>query len=1445
MPRVVGPWLAGSFDNDRAAAKAAVDALNIVFPTTEKIQGVRRAFQRYIVEYCRNAVLHETIQTLSDERVVSSEDAEATYYRVVATSLSVINSLIVELPLSDQEKESETYNEVFSAAKLWELVSSTDAGVRRATHKLIRACIGKKPGIIQDNVKPMSNAYVYKGLHSTQTGSALDFVRTLEAATSTFPGIWTESYSGKRTAISRLRHFVKQGSQSSSAEFWDSLNTLFPKIPLEIWPTGVEDISELLSSARSGISKREERSNAMSAWFTYFKLVDVITSPVQDAECKVILQTEVLPILQQYLYPTQENTEWNIASAKAAYVASRVSNIDRMLPLLVHRWPDFADNLIELAKMSQPEQSKDYDKSQNSVAAAGERWASLQKHCCAVNSASTIELRGVLETCNTKILNDCIALLKNRNGKPYGASAIVEHLLRSCSDYLMPSEDFRASYSELVENDMPNLIFSPSGRYLAKGLLETQLQSNLGPAFRNLLRSIVGASVLEETKIKALGNLFAQDTPNAAALTARDTLEFQQFVVKASSVASKNGITSLFTELIRLDAVTPETTDTVLSNLTASLNVASESTAGLTGIDEISRSNQPAVQKFMASPNGTGDQLLPNLLRLEQSLDDRIAEQAAALSSRLSSTISETTSSSRFAVVLQNLERVSRMSLPMDALHDLTLRLLGTERKFSDSQEILPSSELWVSALLSILEPPAPSLALMSTLGGAVHLVQPSDDQFRSRVQYDAEGFSQALRIAIYVCKLLTETEVIDALGTSKATTLACLQLSVLIAEDSVSVIGSNGLWRVRTGVESGAAILDFISEANAILATYTEELHPQIEANISSEASRFFTALEDLRVEQQAISPLSYYITACVARVYSNLFELHGFSASQTQTCETIIKNQRSVNRQLDLVSYIAGFQQPLSGTMTLTRLFNELVAYLTDANVEKDELNFFTQLNLLNTILSTQEDILRGIPKQRLIFLVKQMLGSLGSPIDTATKSEVFRGLTYLLAVIGDMYGEHWEQALENVTTAWALIVSESEYGTINEGHVLLKHTSLRLLAVLRKLARSEEPNDDLVDALKERKGKIQEGLVNLLIAANGISDEDHQPLRITHELLARQLAAAAIEKLANSDDLYPIVYAPSRSIQQAAFGLLHKEIPTLQEKVSFDVAIDKKTAQLPDELLSLVLEAPTLESLADASFQENMPLPLQGYLYSWRLLFDHFQGSSYKVKSDYIEQLKEGTYLAGLLSLTFDFLGHTNGRPVDASKLDVQDCTPDDESTPEKDVQRLLSHLYYLALTNLPGLVKSYYLEIRSRQLPQVIESWTAKHVSPLIIEASLRDVLAWAEKPKEDPEFEKVQFKVGFRSREINASYEVDEQIMSMKIVLPEAYPLASAQVMGMNRVAVNEEKWQSWLRNCQGVIAFSVSNNIPSTFQFDCVNPYGRMAASSTASPPGAGMQQEP
>jgi hypothetical protein len=91
--------------------------------------------------------------------------------------------------------------------------------------------------------------------------------------------------------------------------------------------------------------------------------------------------------------------------------------------------------------------------------------------------------------------------------------------------------------------------------------------------------------------------------------------------------------------------------------------------------------------------------------------------------------------------------------------------------------------------------------------------------------------------------------------------------------------------------------------------------------------------------------------------------------------------------------------------------------------------------------------------------------------------------------------------------------------------------------------------------------------------------------------------------------------------------------------------------------------------------------------------------------------------------------------------------------------------------------------------------------------------LDSVAQWADSVKNDPDYEGWTVKVSPRSREVHFSYLVDEQTMAIVLRLPETYPLASARIEGLNRVAADERKWQSWLRNAQGVIQFSNGNLI--------------------------------
>lgn len=140
----------------------------------------------------------------------------------------------------------------------------------------------------------------------------------------------------------------------------------------------------------------------------------------------------------------------------------------------------------------------------------------------------------------------------------------------------------------------------------------------------------------------------------------------------------------------------------------------------------------------------------------------------------------------------------------------------------------------------------------------------------------------------------------------------------------------------------------------------------------------------------------------------------------------------------------------------------------------------------------------------------------------------------------------------------------------------------------------------------------------------------------------------------------------------------------------------------------------------------------------------------------------------------------------------------------------MQWLMIHLYYLSLKLTPSLVKKWYLECKSKRTCIAVESWTSAYFSPLIISYALNEVSTWAstqEVPASDDEKELI-VKVSHKSREIFAGYEIDEAQIQIVIRLSEKYPLEGVKVEGLQRVAVSERKWQSWLMITQGVITFS-------------------------------------
>lgn len=94
LPKVIGAWLAGLYDNDRPVHRSALESFTRVFSTDEKRLGVWKVYQTSILDFVDDVILQQTPQTLSDERTVKPDDAEAKHARVVGAAILLFNRIL-------------------------------------------------------------------------------------------------------------------------------------------------------------------------------------------------------------------------------------------------------------------------------------------------------------------------------------------------------------------------------------------------------------------------------------------------------------------------------------------------------------------------------------------------------------------------------------------------------------------------------------------------------------------------------------------------------------------------------------------------------------------------------------------------------------------------------------------------------------------------------------------------------------------------------------------------------------------------------------------------------------------------------------------------------------------------------------------------------------------------------------------------------------------------------------------------------------------------------------------------------------------------------------------------------------------------------------------------------------------------------------------------------
>jgi hypothetical protein len=128
-----------------------------------------------------------------------------------------------------------------------------------------------------------------------------------------------------------------------------------------------------------------------------------------------------------------------------------------------------------------------------------------------------------------------------------------------------------------------------------------------------------------------------------------------------------------------------------------------------------------------------------------------------------------------------------------------------------------------------------------------------------------------------------------------------------------------------------------------------------------------------------------------------------------------------------------------------------------------------------LLNKLIQADDGIFESVPPQRRIFLMKHLIQCVQAGLKMpGLLTEILKLLRSVLPHVRELYGSHWADILDILSSLWAQDLSSDD-------NLPVLHSSLRLFAQLRIFV--DDSNDDLEDAWKESNKNLSTLLISSL--------------------------------------------------------------------------------------------------------------------------------------------------------------------------------------------------------------------------------------------------------------------------------------------------------------------------------------------------------------------------
>ncbi|XP_066476312.1 E3 ubiquitin-protein ligase listerin [Tiliqua scincoides] len=383
--------------------------------------------------------------------------------------------------------------------------------------------------------------------------------------------------------------------------------------------------------------------------------------------------------------------------------------------------------------------------------------------------------------------------------------------------------------------------------------------------------------------------------------------------------------------------------------------------------------------------------------------------------------------------------------------------------------------------------------------------------------------------------------------------------------------------------------------------------------------------------------------------------------------------------------------------------------------------------------------------------------------------------------------------EKLPANLMTEWKEFFSEGIHGL--------------LLPLLVKITRKE----------KDASETFQDSMLKSLGQALTFISADQL---LNHKLPSRFVAGQKtnlpdnLQTLLNT--LSPLLLFRARPVQIAVYHMLNKLMSDLPKFDTEDLKSygdeEEELSLAPPASLMTVLATQedllenVLECIPVGEFAVVQPLSeefclILGYLLTWKLILTFFKAASSQLRALYSQHLRRTKSLNKLLYHLFRLMPENPAFPGSTAELpnkDVKTYFTEELDLDIKDTSALPSQLlhlacsvYFMTLKDLPAMVRLWWNSCEKRVF-NIVDKFTSKYVSNLLSSQEISSVQTSTQL------FNGMMVKARSATREVIATYSVDDIFIELIIQLPQNYPLGSITVESGKRVGVAVQQWRNWM-----------------------------------------------